>query len=79
MMGKCLCPNDNLVCSNTFLGLSCFFFSISKPGSNCKKNFRGAAKNKFYLKKIGVTHVLNSAEGSQFGNVVSMSDNYKLL
>jgi hypothetical protein len=30
---------------------------------------RGAAKNTFYLKKVGVTHVLNTAEGQRQGTV----------
>ncbi|XP_075556705.1 dual specificity protein phosphatase 3-like isoform X1 [Dermacentor variabilis] len=29
----------------------------------------GAARNKHYLRGLGVTHVLNTAEGSQFGQV----------
>ncbi|XP_067001340.1 dual specificity protein phosphatase 3 [Anabrus simplex] len=29
----------------------------------------GAAKNKQYLKKMGITHVLNTAEGNRFGMV----------
>ena len=39
-------------------------------------HFRGAAKNKFYLKKIGVTHVLNTAEGSRVGSVVSVHSSF---
>ena len=31
--------------------------------------YRAAARNTFYLKKLGVTHVLNSAEGSVVGAV----------
>lgn len=30
---------------------------------------RGAAKNKEYLKKMGITHVLNTAQGSKFATV----------
>lgn len=30
---------------------------------------RGAAKNKAYLKKMGITHVLNTAQGSKFATV----------
>ena len=39
--------------------------------------FRGAAKNTFYLKKIGVTHVLNTAEGSRVGSVDTNQSYYK--
>ena len=38
--------------------------------------FRGAAKNAFYLKKIGVTHVLNTAEGKKVGLVDTNEDFY---
>ena len=31
--------------------------------------YRGAAKNTFYLKKVGVTHVLNTAEGQRQATV----------
>ena len=31
--------------------------------------FRGAARNTFYLKRLGVTHVLNTAEGNRNGTV----------
>ena len=37
---------------------------------------RGAAKNAFYLKKIGVTHVLNTAEGKKTGLVDTNEDFY---
>ena len=30
---------------------------------------RGAARNTFYLKRLGVTHVLNTAEGNRNGTV----------
>ena len=30
---------------------------------------RGAARNTFYLKRLGVTHVLNTAEGNRNGKV----------
>ena len=30
---------------------------------------RSAARNTFYLKKVGVTHVLNTAEGQTSGTV----------
>lgn len=39
--------------------------------------FRAAAKNTFYLKKIGVTHVLNTAEGSTIGFVDTNAAFYK--
>jgi len=39
--------------------------------------FRGAAKNTFYLKKIGVTHVLNTAEGTRVGLVDTNQNYYK--
>lgn len=38
---------------------------------------RGAAKNTFYLKKVGVTHVLNTAEGQQSGTVDTNEKFYK--
>lgn len=38
---------------------------------------RGAAKNTFYLKKIGVTHVLNTAEGTRVGLVDTNKNFYK--
>ena len=31
--------------------------------------FRGAACNRYYLNKLGVTHVLNAAEGQRNGTV----------
>lgn len=37
----------------------------------------GAAKNISYLKKIGVTHVLNTAEGNRFGMVNTSRDYYR--
>jgi len=37
----------------------------------------GAAKNTFYLKKIGVTHVLNTAEGNRTGLVDTNQNFYK--
>ena len=37
---------------------------------------RGAARNAFYLKKIGVTHVLNTAEGKRIGLVDTNEDFY---
>ena len=37
--------------------------------------FRSAAKNAFYLTKIGVTHVLNTAEGKKVG-LVDTNENY---
>ncbi len=39
--------------------------------------FRGAAKNTFYLKKVGITHVLNTAEGSVIGTVDTNQDFYR--
>lgn len=38
---------------------------------------RGAAKNTFYLKKIGVTHVLNTAEGTRVGLVDTNQNFYR--
>jgi len=38
---------------------------------------QGAAKNTFYLKKVGVTHVLNTAEGQQSGTVDTNEKFYK--
>jgi len=37
----------------------------------------GAAKNTFYLKKVGVTHVLNTAEGTRVGLVDTNQNFYK--
>ncbi|XP_045130630.1 dual specificity protein phosphatase 3-like isoform X2 [Portunus trituberculatus] len=37
----------------------------------------GAAKNKTYLQKIGVTHVLNTAQGSEFATVDTDASFYK--
>ena len=45
-----------------------FFFSF---------HFRGAAKNTFYLKKAGVTHVLNTAEGTRQGLVDTNQNFYR--
>ena len=39
--------------------------------------YRGAAKNTFYLKKIGVTHVLNTAEGTRTGLVDTNQNFYR--
>ena len=39
--------------------------------------FRGAAKNTFYLKKVGVTHVLNTAEGTRVGLVDTNQNFYR--
>ena len=38
---------------------------------------RGAAKNTFYLKKVGCTHVLNTAEGQTSGTVDTNEKFYK--
>ena len=38
---------------------------------------RGAAKNTFYLKKCGVTHVLNTAEGTRIGLVDTNQNFYR--
>jgi predicted enzyme related to lactoylglutathione lyase len=38
---------------------------------------KGAAKNTFYLKKVGVTHVLNTAEGQRNGTVDTSQEFYK--
>ncbi|XP_059078384.1 dual specificity protein phosphatase 3-like isoform X4 [Tigriopus californicus] len=38
---------------------------------------KGAARNTFYLKKVGVTHVLNTAEGSRMGTVDTNQNYYK--
>lgn len=37
----------------------------------------GAAKNKQYLRRIGITHILNTAEGNQFGMVNTSKDYYR--
>lgn len=39
--------------------------------------FRATAKNKKYLKMLGITHVLNSAEGKRFGFVDTDENYYK--
>ena len=39
--------------------------------------YRAAAKNTFYLKNVGVTHVLNTAEGQQSGTVDTNEKFYK--
>ena len=39
--------------------------------------FRSAARNTFYLKKVGVTHVLNTAEGQTSGTVDTNQKFYK--
>ncbi len=40
-------------------------------------SFSAAARNTFYLKKVGVTHVLNTAEGTRFGSVDTSQSFYK--
>ena len=37
---------------------------------------RGAARNTYYLKKLGVTHVLNTAEGTQRNGTVNTNQAY---
>jgi hypothetical protein len=37
----------------------------------------GAAKNKQYLRRIGITHILNTAEGNKFGMVNTSKDYYR--
>ncbi|XP_050727602.1 dual specificity protein phosphatase 3-like [Eriocheir sinensis] len=37
----------------------------------------GAAKNKGFLKKMGITHVLNTAQGSKFATVDTDADYYR--
>lgn len=56
------CINNYLWCQNSN------FISI---------HFRGAAKNTFYLKKAGVTHVLNTAEGTRSGLVDTNQNFYR--
>lgn len=61
---------------------------LSKMPSNCRNisdevfpgihvGDKGAAKNTFYLKKVGVTHVLNTAEGQRQGTVDTSQEFYK--
>lgn len=38
---------------------------------------KGAARNTFYLKRLGVTHVLNTAEGQRHGTVDTCQAYYK--
>lgn len=38
---------------------------------------RSSAKNKLYLTKLGITHVVNTAEGKLFGMVDTDQDFYK--
>ena len=45
--------------------------------SNVCDIFRSAARNTFYLKKVGVTHVLNTAEGQTSGTVDTNQKFYK--
>ena len=52
------------------------FFPQKNKYMNAVVCFRGAAKNAFYLKKIGVTHVLNTAEGKRTGLVDTNEDYY---
>jgi len=39
--------------------------------------FSGAAKNKQYLRRIGITHILNTAEGNKSGMVNTSKDYYR--
>jgi hypothetical protein len=39
--------------------------------------FSDAAKNKQFLKKIGITHILNAAEGDKLGLVDTSKDYYR--
>lgn len=61
---------------------------LNKMPSNCRNisdevfpgihvGDKGAAKNTFYLKKVGVTHVLNTAEGQRQGTVDTSQEFYK--
>jgi hypothetical protein len=43
----------------------------------CTFIFSYAAKNKEYLRKIGITHILNTAEGIGFGRVNTSKDYYR--
>lgn len=38
---------------------------------------RCAAKNKLYLRKLGITHIVNTAEGKLFGMVDTDQDFYR--
>ncbi|CAL1274670.1 unnamed protein product [Larinioides sclopetarius] len=39
-------------------------------------SFRGSARKKDFLQAVGITHVLNTAEGSNFGQVNTGTDFY---
>lgn len=39
--------------------------------------FSGAAKNRQYLRRIGITHILNTAEGNKVGMVNTNKDYYR--
>ena len=41
------------------------------------KSFSGAAKNKEYLKMVGITHVLNTAQGNKFATVDTNDEFYR--
>ena len=58
--------------TNTINTKDFFFFSL-----DFFYRFRGAAKNAFYLKKVGVTHVLNTAEGTRMGMVDTNQNFYR--
>eukprot|EP00096_Caligus_rogercresseyi_P003741 TRINITY_DN1724_c0_g1_i1.p1 TRINITY_DN1724_c0_g1~~TRINITY_DN1724_c0_g1_i1.p1 ORF type:complete len:207 (-),score=68.04 TRINITY_DN1724_c0_g1_i1:204-824(-) len=53
------------------------FVNMTQIMSNLYIGDEGAAKNAFYLKKIGVSHVLNTAEGSRSGLVDTNAKFYK--
>ena len=72
----------------TFILVMCKFFVIcvsillyissgNKPFYLLVFIFSGAAKNKQYLRRIGITHILNTAEGNQFGMVNTSKDYYR--
>lgn len=61
----------------TYRNFICLSLCISIAGGNFDCFSRGAAKNKAYLKRMGITHVLNTAQGSKFATVDTDADYYK--
>ena len=71
------------ICPNLYIGDELMLFLITLSPEIMRKRlicdfcFRGAAKNTFYLKKLGVTHVLNTAEGTRVGLVDTNQNFYR--
>jgi hypothetical protein len=43
----------------------------------CTFIFSGAAKKKWYLRRIGITHILNTAEGKKLGKLNTTKHYYR--